>query len=485
MKNQIRTQRFYYKSRILSAHISVLTVLFSLGLLITATQNTAQSLDDYMIIAAENNPKLKASFLEYQAALERVPQVGALPDPQLSFNFFVMPMERHMGNQIGAVSIMQMFPWFGTLSAAEDEMTYRAKAKFEVFNEFKSNLFYDLKVHWYTLHFLEKEIDITRENIELLQAIEEIIITRFRGGGIGEIDPDIMDRFFRLIRDELDLFKSSEPQVQVMKTSISSETTNYSLELKSQSSGSSMIDVLRLQMEINELENHLLLLEDNKVPLKAAFNKLLNRSHDEFIDLNDSITVAQLPVSLADLPDSIKSNNPMLKMLEREEAVFLAQGIKNRKMGMPKIGAGLQYEVFKKRESSESAMNGRNMIMPMVTISIPIWRKKYNSSIREAEIMRESVIEKKIDTENQLMVGYEEVLRSFRDAERRAELFKNQTLLAGQALNLLIVQYSTSGNDFEEVLRMQQKLLDYRLKQLEALVDGNIAVAMMEQLMGR
>jgi hypothetical protein len=47
------------------------------------------------------------------------------------------------------------------------------------------------------------------------------------------------------------------------------------------------------------------------------------------------------------------------------------------------------------------------------------------------------------------------------------------------------VQYSTEGSNFEEVLRMQQQLLDYRLKYLDALIDGNIAVAMMERLMGR
>jgi outer membrane protein TolC len=57
--------------------------------------------------------------------------------------------------------------------------------------------------------------------------------------------------------------------------------------------------------------------------------------------------------------------------------------------------------------------------------------------------------------------------------------------LANQALNILIVQYSTEGSNFEEVLRMQQQLLDYRFKYLDALIDVNISVAMMERLMGR
>ena len=65
------------------------------------------------------------------------------------------------------------------------------------------------------------------------------------------------------------------------------------------------------------------------------------------------------------------------------------------------------------------------------------------------------------------------------------KLYQDQTSLANQALNILIAQYTTEGSQFEEVLRMQQQLLDYRLKYLDALIDGNIAVAMMERLMGR
>ncbi len=52
-------------------------------------------------------------------------------------------------------------------------------------------------------------------------------------------------------------------------------------------------------------------------------------------------------------------------------------------------------------------------------------------------------------------------------------------------MNLLLVQYSTEGSNFDEVLRMQQQLLGYRLSHLKAVVDGNLAVAAMEQLMGR
>jgi outer membrane protein TolC len=229
----------------------------------------------------------------------------------------------------------------------------------------------------------------------------------------------------------------------------------------------------------------LALLEDSKILLIARFNQLLNRIASEPVILSDSIIAAQLPLAIAEIPDSIRNNNPMLKMLEQEEAAFLSQEKMDRKMGLPMIGLGLQYDIFRPRDNNPSNMNGQNMLMPMATITVPLWRKKYTASVHESDFMRQSVIEKKKDVSNQLMVSFEDAVKDFKDAERRVKLYQNQTSLANQALNILIVQYTTEGSNFEEVLRMQQQLLDYRLKYLDALIDGNIAVAMMERLMGR
>lgn len=83
------------------------------------------------------------------------------------------------------------------------------------------------------------------------------------------------------------------------------------------------------------------------------------------------------------------------------------------------------------------------------------------------------------------MVNYEDALEDYKDANRRVKLYQDQTSLANQALNILIVQYTTEGINFEEVLRMHQQLFDYRLKYLGALIDGNIAMSMFQRLMGR
>ena len=97
-------------------------------------------LNQYLTMAAENNPGLKSKFLEYQAALERVPQVGSLPDPQVSFGYFIQPVETRVGPQQARLSVMQMFPWFGTLGAQKNVAAQEAKVKYQVFEKSKSKL---------------------------------------------------------------------------------------------------------------------------------------------------------------------------------------------------------------------------------------------------------------------------------------------------------------------------------------------------------
>ncbi|MBK5245608.1 MAG: TolC family protein, partial [Eubacteriaceae bacterium] len=145
-----------------------------------AQESEKLSLDSYLEIAANNNPDLKVAFNQYLASLEKVPQVGSLPDPQASFGFFIKPMAIVAGSQVGNIQVMQMFPWFGTLKLAKDEAAEMAKAKYEVFNAAKADLFYQVKSNWYQLMKTDREIVLVKENIELLESLEKLVLVKFQ-----------------------------------------------------------------------------------------------------------------------------------------------------------------------------------------------------------------------------------------------------------------------------------------------------------------
>lgn len=455
---------------------------------ITGNMN-AQNLDDYLLVAAKNNPNLKARFLQYQSALEKVPQVGSLPDPQLSFSFLLKPMERFAGEQLGSISIMQMFPWVGTLDATKQEMAYMAKARYEEFNEAKAMLYFDVKSVWYDMQLLDSEMAVTSETIELLKSMERIAIARLGGGsqtGSIQMKPEMSGS---LDSQNQGNSTGSMTSMGMAGQSGSSSLLSSSMTGMPSSDGMSgnagMTDILRVQMEINELQNNMSLLADKRTVLIARFNELLNRPRQEMVELPDSLETVSMPVDLSVIPDTILSRNPMLHMLTQEEAAYDARAEMNRKMGLPMVGVGLQYDLFRQGDNSPGMMNGMDMVMPMVSVSLPVWRKKYNAAVIEAKGMKQAVAYQKEAVENQLLVSYENALKDFKDADRRKKLYLDQAALSQQTLNLLLVQYSTEGSNFDEVLRMQQQLLGYRLSHLKAVVDGNLAVAAMEQLMGR
>lgn len=430
------------------------------SVVVTSPAN-GQSLNTYIDLAGKENPRLKAAFFSYQAALQRVPQVGALPDPQVSFGLFVRPMQQMMGNQVAQVSVMQMFPWVGTREAAKNESALRAKAKFDAFQNVKSLVFYEVKSTWYALYLIEEKRRITTENLKIMKSLETIAINRFKSGAQSGGGPTSDSR----MTQENGMGQMGDSDMGGGK--------------------SDLVDVLRTQMTILELENQLHLLTDSKGVLTAQFNKLLNRVGNAEVVLPDSLVSTPVPAPLAQIPDSIVANNPMLKVLIDEEQAFEEKKKMKRKMGFPSVGVGIQYGILRPRSGNLNAVNGRDMMMPMVAINVPIWRKKYRASVEEAQLEGKAVGHAHQEAKNTLMVDYEEALRDFRDAERRDTLFQKQAALAEQALNILTVSYGAGAIPFEDVLQMQLKLLNFRLSQVNAVVDRNISVAMLERLMGR
>jgi outer membrane protein TolC len=181
------------------------------------------------------------------------------------------------------------------------------------------------------------------------------------------------------------------------------------------------------------------------------------------------------------LADSLV-NHPMVKMYEAESEANAAKLTMVTRMGYPMVGLGVNYNLIQKRDGNISMMNGKDMIMPMASITLPIYRKKYNAMRREAEFMRDAATLSAENVKNDLQVNFRQTMQDIYDADRRVKLYTEQVMLADKSMQLLIASFSAGGTDFEEVLRMEQQLLEYQLKQVEAVVDKNSSIAQLVYL---
>ena len=445
----------------------------------------SDSLTYYLGLAAKNNPTVLQRYNEYQAALQKIPQVGGLPDPQLELGVFLSPMELVAGNQVADIKLMQMFPWFGVLKNAKDEMSLMAKGKYELFRDAKLQVYYDLQRTAYELQKNRQQIRFSEKNLEILKTIERLAIVKFRTGGNTSAGGTN---------------KSSIPTQQSTSSgsggtssggmggnSGSTRTQTAAPMPTSNAMGSStgsfgLVDLYSIQLETGELENNIALLKSQQTTIAARFNTYLNRPLQSAVSLPDTLKADSIGIAYLSVSDSVISRNPMLGMLKYEQQSLDARTRMQKQMGLPMVGVGLNYSVITKSEMSTSPMNGQSMIMPMLTVTLPIYRKKYNAMQVETKFLKTASEQNYQATANALQSEYYEAMQLYRDAQRRLKLYDNQTQLAQRSLDILIKNFSVSGSGLTDLLRTRQLVLDYQFKQVEAITDYNTAIAWIKRL---
>jgi len=469
----------------------LLTAIVSGSWLVSQGQQYPDSLLQYLEIAAKNNPAVMQKFTEYQIALQKVPQVGSLSDPELSLGVFLKPMELVSGNQVADIRLMQMFPWFGVLRNARDEMSLMTNAKFELFRDAKLQVFYDVQKTWYQLYKIRKDISISEKNIEILKTIERLALVRFKSaplGGIGTtssgtgMSPGSSPAANPGSSSGMQSMGGGQSNTGPVQTD-QPVSSMQSAPMSASSGSSGLADLYRIQMEAGELENSIALLKNQEQSVAALFNGYLNRRPDSPVFTDEILSADSLGLSLIAVSDSMLINNPMLSMIELEKQSIDARKKMVSSMGYPMVGLGLDYSIINKSQMSESSMNGTDMIMPMVSVTLPIYRKKYNAMKNEAELLKTAASQNYEASVNALQTEYYNAVQMFRDAGRRMELYGNQFRLASQSFDLMLKSFSTSSSGLTDVLRVRQQMLDYEFRQVEAVADYNTAIAWLNRLM--
>jgi outer membrane protein TolC len=462
-------------------------ILILTGLVFAFAVKAQDSLLFYLSVAARNNPTVLQKYTEYQAALQKVPQVGSLPDPELNMGVFLSPMELVSGNQVAELRLMQMFPWFGTLRAAKDEMSLMANSKYELFRDAKLQVLYEVQSTWYDLYKLRQNIRISEKNLEILKTIERIALVKFRtappGNGSstssGSSGPSGAQGDANSGSEGMGGM-SGNPSGNAPVATNSMPQVN---SMGSAAGGSSLADLYRIQIETGDLENNIAQLNSQQNTLIAQFNSYLNRPATSPVSLPDTLIADNLGIQLTSVSDSMLANNPMLGMLQYEQQSLDARKKMVTRMGYPMIGLGVNYSVINKNEMVTSEMNGKDMIMPMVTLTLPIYRRKYKAMQTEADLQKAATVQSYAASANNLKTEYYQAVQLYQDAQRRIDLYANQSMLAAQSLDIMMKSFAVSGSGLTDVLRIRQQTLDYDYKKAEALADYNTAVAWLKRLM--
>jgi len=318
-----------------------------------------------------------------------------------------------------------MMPWFGTLEAKKESASFKAEAQLNTIDLVKRKLFLNVKTNYYQLFELNVKERIIKENIEILKTFEDLALNEL------------------------------------------------------ENNRSTMVDVLKIRMEKNELSNNLSTVIENLKAKKIAFNLILNQDENLFVNI---------PLSVETLDDAILfqkgmiADNPQLLKLDNLHSALRKSELATKRAGLPTVGIGLDYVFVENRAVENLLENGKDIIMPMVTISVPLFSKKYSSKQKQLKLEQKAIETIKVETNNQLITLFEKAMANLKNAKVSIKTQEANIKQADQAQKVLLAAYQTSKMDFEQILEVQQLKLKFQLKMVASEKDYSIQKSNIEFL---
>ena len=387
-------------------------IIFIISSLLVFNVVNAQELKTLVDIALENNPAIQKFELQHAIASEKVNEVNVLPNTEFGVGYFVSEPETRTGAQRFKVSAKQMLPWFGSITARENYVSLLADAKYEDIVIAKRKLIASVSQSYYKLYTIRAKQEVLVENIELLRTYETLALT----------------------------------SVEVGKASA--------------------VDVLRLQMRQNELEQLNQVLSRQYLAEQTNFNKLLNRDKDIIVNV---INELNLPSENFEILAEKLILHPELSKYDKLYQSVEQSELLNQKESSPMIGFGLDYINVQERPDMNFSDNGKDIIMPMVSVSIPIFNKKYKSQTKQNELKQQEIVVQKQERLNTLETRLDRAINDRISARISYTTQTKNLKQAKDAEEILIKSYETGTIDFNDVLDIQELQLKFQLNQIESI----------------
>jgi outer membrane protein TolC len=374
----------------------------------------SQSLEDLRHLAAENNLELKSQFKRFEAQLEGITQAKSWQDPNLSFGYFISPIETRVGPQIARFSLTQKLPWFGTYKAKGDIAVFRAEAEFEKFQDQKLKLFLNVAQKYYDLLALRYITELETKQLDILENLRVIVESNYKNNK------------------------------------------------------AKLVDILRVDLEMDKQLSTIQVLKDQDQAFVAQLNQLMDRKLNtpvqtlnpkQILEQNERIEI-----------DSMVRNHPRLEAIRKLKASNEAKSELAKKEAMPQFGLGLDYAIIQDR-NVQNAEAGQDAIMPMLSVSLPIFGKKNKSRKKAVSLQGESIEFQLENEESRLETEIEVALYKQDELFSLLSLYDKQLLSLKDILQLSETALANASMGIEEVLRLQEERLLYEKQRAKTLTD--------------
>lgn len=376
--------------------------------------------------ARRESPLLRAARLEADAALERVPQPGALPNPQLTFGFKNRPIDNFDTDErmtMNSVGLVQRFPWPGVQGFGKKRAEHLAEASRFDAAEADRQLVARLSAVYYRIAYLDRALTIMGDTRGLLRSFLEVAEARYAvGDGLQQ-------------------------------------------------------DVLQAQVSIARMTEDITVAEQSRIALAARINALVGRSSEA------PVGSLRLPAELPDLPaaDSLTAlavgQRPSLAAaLERVEAAEAGYRAARRKL-YPDITLKVEYG---------QRPQFVDFLTVLVGVEIPLWAGQRELPLRremDATRLREQARAR--DLYNETVARVLELRAEADRARKLARLYAASVIPQAQAaVESALAAYRVGEVDYMTLVENELTVNRYEIQTVSLRADYHRAVAELAALIG-
>ncbi len=385
----------------------------------------------------ERNPDIARARQLAAAAAVRAPQVRALPDPVAALTLFVLPPETRVGPQKLSAAIRQKLPWFGKLALKEQAALYTAAAAEAEVEAIRLEMLTEGRRLAYELSFLDSHEGIVKAERGTLVRFEKAAQARYAAGnGLQQ-------------------------------------------------------EIVRIQAQITRIDTRLLEIPERRASLLAALNALRDRPADLPVGALTVPEPRELVFDRAGLRRDALGQRPELAAADAKIAARRALIDLAGKAFRPDVTLGLSYTAVGRREDRAGRLspppdNGDDVFALTGSLNLPVWRRKLEAGVEEAQANRWAAEEDK----RRILAGIE---RSIGDLTARMPLlFEHWHLLetvlriqAREALRSAETAYRTGKLNAVDLLDAEVVLFDVQTATARTRTDLAVALAQLERAIAR
>jgi outer membrane protein TolC len=239
-------------------------------------------------------------------------------------------------------------------------------------------------------------------------------------------------------------------------------------------------DVLRAQIALTRLNEHLIELEQQRDEARAQLNTLRGRSPDEAVQIAGAYSASAALPSIEDLKRVAIENRPELSGLCKQILKSKDEGQLTRLAMKPDFTVGLGYMLM------PTGSNYRNAYMAELTMNLPsLNRDRHEGEAKQADAATDV---SQAELEARTSAVFLEIRQAQIDvlaAQRRIKLYRDTLMPQAEAtFKASAAAYQNNRGDFSNLIDSQNMLLDIQTAYYKASAAADTGMAELERATG-